>query len=290
MKVPPGVPELPLPCGPSRYQSRRMGAAMTLGFCILSLIPAAQARDVCTVIADAGNGQVLREEGECDRRVTAASTFKIAISLMGFDSGFLVDEHSPALPFRNGYPDWLPEWRQTTDPTSWIKYSVVWYSQQITTSLGQDRFRRYVSEFHYGNQDVSGNPGKHDGLTQAWLSSSLKISPLEQVSFLENVVNHQFLLRARAYDMSARITAIAALPNGWEIHGKTGTGFPMGPDGAHDELHAYGWFVGWAIKGPRTLVFARLTQDDKPESIRAGLRAREEFLAKAPAMFDDLTR
>ena len=41
-----------------------------------------------------------------------ASTFKIAISLMGFDATFLQDEHSPALPYQPGDPDWadLPGW------------------------------------------------------------------------------------------------------------------------------------------------------------------------------------
>jgi beta-lactamase class D len=43
---------------------------------------------------------------------------------------------------------------------------------------------RVVSLFNYGNVDVSGNPGQGDGLTQAWLTSSLKISALEQVAFM----------------------------------------------------------------------------------------------------------
>jgi beta-lactamase class D len=249
----------------------------------------AHAGVLCTVIADAGTRKVLmREGGGCNKRITAASTFKIAISLMGYDAGFLIDEHTPALPFREGYPDWLPEWRRTTDPAGWIKYSVVWFSQQVTASVGERRFQHYVSAFHYGNEDVSGNPGKHDGLAEAWLSSSLKISPLEQVSFLEKVVNRQLPVRAKAYDMTSRITEIAVLPNGWDVHGKTGSGTPKKADGTDDEDHGYGWFVGWAMKDGRTVVFARLIQDDKKEPVRAGLRARADFLAAAPALLDGL--
>ena len=59
----------------------------------------------------AATGKILKQEGTCDKRVTAASTFKIAISLMGYDAGFQVDEHTPALPFRDGYLDWNPSWR-----------------------------------------------------------------------------------------------------------------------------------------------------------------------------------
>ncbi len=91
--------------------------------------------------------------------------------------------------------------------------------------MGQARFQRYVTAFHYGNENVSGTPGKHDGLTQAWLGSSLQISPLEQLAFLEKLVRRQLPVSPNAYDMTGRITAVATIENGWEVHGKTGTGF-----------------------------------------------------------------
>ncbi len=66
---------------------------------------AAQARPLCTVVADAATGRVLVQQGDCATRVTPASTFKVAISLMGFDAGVLKDEHTPTLDFHAGYPD-----------------------------------------------------------------------------------------------------------------------------------------------------------------------------------------
>ena len=74
-------------------------------------ICAAHADSTCTVIADASTGKVLKQAGPCEQRLTPASTFKIAISLMGYDSGFLIDEHLPTLPFYEGYADWIPEWK-----------------------------------------------------------------------------------------------------------------------------------------------------------------------------------
>lgn len=58
------------------------------------------AHEICTAVADARTGEVLVQRGDCAQRVTPASTFKIAISLMGYDAGFLKDEHQPTLPFR----------------------------------------------------------------------------------------------------------------------------------------------------------------------------------------------
>jgi beta-lactamase class D len=257
---------------------------------ILFSMTATRAKTICTAVADAANHKVLLHEGDCDHRVTPASTFKIAISLMGYDSGFLADEHHPMLPFREGYVDWIPEWRQTTDPTSWIKYSVVWFSQQVTQSLGEARFRKYVDGFHYGNRDVSGDPGKHNGLTRAWLSSSLKISPMEEISFLEGVVNRKLPVSSHAFDMTGQITQLAVLPGGWEIHGKTGTGSPPILDVVYDGAPIYGWFVGWAIRGPRTLVFTRLIEDEKIEPGSAGSRARDSFLKELPSLLDSLAR
>ena len=242
----------------------------------------------CTEMADAASGARLAHEGQCDERVTPASTFNIVVSLMGYDSGILVDEHTPALPFKPGYADWNPSWRTTTDPTSWIENSVVWYAQQVTASLGAPRFGRYVQQFNFGNQDVSGDPGKNNGLTLSWISSSLKISPVEQVAFLRNLVNRNLPVSAKAYDMTSRIMLTETLANGWQVHGKTGTASPVLANGKDDEAHQYGWYVGWAKKDGRTVVFARLALLEREADSHAGPRVKEAFLQALPMQLDAL--
>ena len=249
--------------------------------------PATRAGATCTALADAVTGKLLKSEGPCDQRVTPASTFKIALSLMGYDSGFLTDEHLPALPFHDGYVDYMPSWKATTDPTTWIKNSVVWYSQQLTEWLGEERFRHYVEAFHYGNADVSGDPVRHDGLTHAWLSSSLRISPLEQLEFLHRLITRQLPVSARAYDMTSRITAVGKA-NGWELHGKSGNGARVNADGTVDHTRQIGWFVGWASQGERVVAFARCIQDDGPQPEPVAKRAREGMLRDLPGLLDAL--
>lgn len=244
----------------------------------------AATRTLCTVAAEASTGKILVQEGDCTTRVTPASTFKIALSLMGFDAGILQDDHAPAWPFRQGYADWGGEpWRQTTDPARWMKYSVVWFSQQIAGQLGEARFQQYTRAFQYGNEDVSGEAGKHNGTSGAWINASLRISPLEQVRFMEKIVNRQLPVKPQAYEMTGRITRIEPGEPGIEVHGKTGTGSP-GMDGRYDPARAYGWFVGWATTASRTVVFARLIQDDQPTAPNAGLRARDGLLKELPTL------
>jgi beta-lactamase class D/beta-lactamase regulating signal transducer with metallopeptidase domain len=249
--------------------------------------PAALATFSCTELADAASGTRLLREGQCDERVTPASTFNIAVSLMGYDSGFLADEHTPALPFRQGYADWNPDWRATTDPASWLKYSVVWFAQQITTRLGVARFQDYVDSFNYGNRDLRGDAGKDNGLAMSWIASSLKISPAEQVDFLRNMVNRQLPVSEKAYDMTSRIMPSQTLDNGWVVHGKTGTASPVLADGSDDPERQYGWYVGWASKGERTVVFARLVLDRKQQAF-AGWRVKEAFLRDLAIRLDTL--
>ena len=252
-----------------------------------SISPAAQAATICTAIADAASGTVLLQEGNCIDRVTPASTFKIALSLMGYDAGFLKDQHAPRLPYRQGYVDWGgAAWRQETDPARWMQYSVVWYSQQITQGLGAARFQKYTRSLGYGNADVSGDPGKDNSLERSWISSSLKISPLEQLGFLRKLVNHQLPVSRQAMDQTASLTRLADLPGGWQLHGKTGAAFPRRSDGSFDEAHGHGWFVGWASKGERTFVFARLVQDEQAGQQSAGLRTREAMLKELPALLE----
>lgn len=246
-------------------------------------IPAALAETICTVIADAKTDRFLVEDGDCRSRVTPASTFKVALALIGFDSGFLTDTHSPTLPFRDGDPDWGGEnWKQPTDPTRWMKYSVVWYSQRITHALGAARLTDYAQKFGYGNADFSGDPGKDNGLERAWIISSLKISPVEQTVFLRKLVGRTLPVSPKTFEKVDQIVETTNIADGWSVHGKTGSAAPRKADDSFDRARSYGWFVGWAIKGDRTLVFARLAQDRKIESGPAGIRARETFLKEFP--------
>ena len=248
---------------------------------MISALPSmAQTKTVCMIVAEASSGKVVTNEGNCDRRVTSASTFKLAIALMGYDSGFLIDAKTPELPFRKGYVDWRKQWRHAQTPESWMRESVVWYSQQITRHLGPERFKAYVEAFDYGNRDLSGDRGKDNGLTNAWLSSSLQISPREQIAFLRKLVNRQLPVSAKAYDMTAAISDYGMQPSGWHVHGKTGAGLPVRADGTKIRGKAYGWFVGWADKGDRTVVFARLIQDSERRDTPPSFRARDRTLYK----------
>lgn len=242
-------------------------------------------KDLCTLIVAAESGKVILQEGqECNKQVTPASTFKIAISLMGFDAGVLKNESEPAWDYKAGYPDWGGDnWKKKIDPTAWLKYSVFWYSQHVVGKLGQQTFERYVRAFDYGNKDVSAVDVSAPGQKGVWVMSSLQVSPVQQIAFLRKVVNRQLPLKSIAYEMTDNITRYDVSPEGWTIHGKTGTGSP-GQDNKYDPNNAYGWYVGWATKGTQKIVFAKLIQDEQALSPNAGIRARDQLIHQISAV------
>lgn len=259
------------------------------GLSLLLAIAAGTARaaPICTLLTDVATGKVLNQTGTCDRPNSPASTFKLPLSLMGFDSGLLIDAKTPSLPYKPAYNVQRAEWKVATDPTYWLANSVVWYSQDLTRRMGMGKFAQYIQAFQYGNQDLGGDRGKKNGLTNAWLSSSLKISPADQAAFLRKMLTGQLPVSAHAVDLTEQIMPVTDLPNGWRLHGKTGTGNPEQPDGHLDASRQFGWFIGWADKADRRVIFVHLIEG-KRQSIGAGLRAKGEVIDMMPGILDKL--
>lgn len=256
-------------------------AALTLLAPMLLALPA-QAAVICTLVADPQSRQVLLAEGDCESRVTPASTFKLPLAIMGFDTGFITSAREPKLPFKEGYSDWIADWRQDTDPTMWMHFSNVWYSQRITETLGADKLAAYGKSFGYGNADFSGDPGFNNGLERSWISSSLKISPIEQAGFVAALVERQLPVSDAAMEGAIGLIESAGTADGWTLWGKTGSAYPRRADRSFDYARGWGWYVGWAEKDGERLVFVRLAQDETRHKVTGGLRSRDAVLAEWP--------
>ena len=238
----------------------------------------------CRLIIDADSGEVLFQDGPCDVRRSPCSTFKVPLALMGFDAGILTSQHEPVWDYLQEYPSTRPEEQIPIDPTSWEKISVVWYSQKLTRALGMPALKNYVEQFQYGNRDLAGDPGKHNGLTHSWLMSSLLVSPEEQVRFLQKLLQQKLGVSQHATEMTKAILPRFPAGDGWTVTGKTGSGVKRGQDGNPDSKRHMGWFVGWAERGGQTVIFAEFLMDDEPRDDYAGPRAREALLKALPEL------
>ena len=244
-----------------------------IGFCVIVIANGAYDDNNCFIAKE--NGKIIKQLGKCDGRHAPFSTFKIAIAVMEFDANILKSPLEPVVKTSDEikqslessciikrYPTTLLWKSDSQNPLSWMTYSVVWYSQWITKQLGMEKFKNYVNILNYGNKDVSGDPRENNGLTHAWLNTSLRISPLEQVNFVEKLSQKQLPLSIQAQENTIKLIEQEKIWDDWQLYGKTGGGIN-------------GWFVGWIEKDYRRIVFAQYIDQQPDMLISSGRKARE---------------
>lgn len=146
----------------------------------------------------------------CRKRYPACSTFKVPLAVMAFDSQILKDQ-TQTLKW-DGKKQWLEAWNKDHNAKSWMRESVVWFSQRLTPKLGTKKLQNYLNKFQYGNKSLKG------GITQAWLNPptnpvGLKISAYEQVEFMKKLWTDKLpaSLIAHRSENSSRINISRAL-------------------------------------------------------------------------------
>lgn len=102
----------------------------------LSLISSVRAEEVdCFIIKE--SEEYLSKEGKnCDVQYSPASTFKLPLAVIGFESKILKDENHPLWKSKKPISFLSEYWSGEKTPASWMRYSIVWYSQMLITKLG----------------------------------------------------------------------------------------------------------------------------------------------------------
>lgn|SRR5262245_32045099 len=202
------------------------------------------------VLYDSKNNRYIRyNESRCRERFSPKSTFKIANSLIGLDTGVIPDAEFVIPWNRQKYPpqdNWNQEpfvhWAQDHTLRSAIKYSVVWYYRELALRVERQRMKQYLAKFNYGNISMS------DRVDNFWLDGSLKISADEQVKFLRAFYDGRLPVSKRTTEIVKDILELEKTPT-YRLSGKTG-------GGAISEGVFIGWFVGYVETGSNVYFFA----------------------------------
>lgn len=246
----------------------------------VDLTPYFKNKTGCFILFDLTENKTVAEYNptRCETRIAPDSTFKIPLSLMAFDQK-IIGQDSVFIWDKKDHG--IDVWNQDQTPQTWLTYSTVWVSQTLTPALGMHKIKSYLQKFNYGNQDFSGNPGKHDGLTQAWLSSSLKISAYEQLEFLKKLDTNELPVSKMAARNTLLNMYLETSPKGWNLYGKTGTGGPVQTPTNDQFAREDGWFVGYVTKKHHTYVFVLNFSDTrKPSTSEAGGPRAKEIAQK----------
>lgn len=211
--------------------------------------------------------KVIGEE-RCKERFPACSTFKVPLSVMAFDSGILKDENE-VLKW-DGEINEREVANQDHDARSWMKDSIVWFSQRLTPQLGEEKFKAYLKAFGYGNEDLSG------GITEAWLVRpdatipALKISAYEQLEFMKKLWSGMLAVSPRAVEITKELTFLETSPGGFKLNGKTGSNF-------YEDKRRLGWFIAHIQKGDQEYLTVTNFSDVTPpqDGSYGGAKAKE---------------
>ena len=213
----------------------------------------------------------------CKKRFSPCSTFKIPNSLIGLETGVIADTG-----FVINYDNILhpkDTFKLTNEPFKYwyndlslkgaFKYSCVWYYQELSRRVGQERMKKMVNEMGYGNNDIS------SGLDTYWLCGSIQISINEQIEFLKKLYLHKLQGYSDKNINAVKSIMLYETTADYKLYGKTGSG-----DCWDDQV--IGWYVGFIETESGTKIFALniLVNDynDLKNNLRIGLT--KEILKK----------
>lgn len=202
--------------------------------------------DAAFMVLDARSGEVTRyNAARARRRFVPASTFKIANTLIALETGVVSGADFPiawdsTAPRDPGF--WATAWSRDHTLRTAMQHSVYWYYQEIARRVGAERMQAYLDRFDYGNRSMGG------GLDRFWLHGDLRISPDEQVRFLERLHAGTFGVSPSSARTLRDIMLLEEAP-AYRLFGKTGTADVT----ATREL---AWLVGWVERDDSIWIFA----------------------------------
>ncbi|HHW5285541.1 TPA: beta-lactam sensor/signal transducer BlaR1 [Staphylococcus aureus] len=185
-------------------------------------------------------------EKESRKRYSPDSTYKIYLALFGLDRHIISDKNSRMSWNHNHYP--FDSWNKDQDLNTAIQNSVNWYFERISNQLSKNYTSDQLKQLNYGNKNL----GSYKAY---WLEDSLKISNLEQVIVLKNMMeqNNHFSKNEKKQLSSS---LLIRKNENYELYGKTGTGIV-------NWKYNNGWFVGYVITNHDKYYFSTHLSDEK---------------------------
>jgi beta-lactamase class D len=220
------------------------------------------------VLYDLNHNRYIRyNKARCRTRFSPFSTFKIPNSLIGLEAKVIDDAEYVIRWEPQKFPEsteWTTPpfvyWKQDQTLRSAIKYSVVWYYRELARRVGEQRMKKYVADFKYGNQDISAGLSSQRLFECFWLRSSLTISADEQIEFLRKFYEGKLPVSSRSQKIAKDILVLEKTP-GYTLSGKTG-------GGALSDHKTLGWFVGYVEANGDVYFFATNIDGPNYEAIR----------------------
>ncbi|QUX18129.1 beta-lactam sensor/signal transducer BlaR1 [Staphylococcus haemolyticus] len=193
-------------------------------------------------------------EKESRKRYSPDSTYKIYLALFGLDRHIISDKNSRMSWNHNQYP--FDSWNKDQDLNTAMQNSVNWYFERISNQIPKNYTATQLKLLNYGNKNLG-------SYKSYWMEDSLKISNLEQVIVLKNMMEQNSYFSKNEKKQLSSSLLIRKNEN-YELYGKTGTGIVNGK-------YNNGWFVGYVITNHDKYYFSTHLSDEKASGKNAEL-------------------
>jgi len=192
--------------------------------------------DGCFTLLNNADGKVTVYNMALDtQRFLPASTFKIVNSLIGLQTGKIVNDtmmikwDGKVRIFPGG--DTAKDWNKDMGMTEAFKVSCLPYYQEVARRIGKDTMRAWIDSIGYGNKNINGP------VDSFWINNTLKISPDEQLGLVKRLYFDQLPFRKSVHEM-VRNVMMQEDNTAYKLSYKTGWGFD-------EQKNNIGWQVGW---------------------------------------------
>jgi beta-lactamase class D len=227
---------------------------------------------------ETGGTSIMVSDGARSRlALLPASTFKIANSIIALETGVVTDPDKDIFKW-DGIVRNFPDWNRDHTLRSAIAASAVPVYQEIARRIGADRMKAYVDKLDYGNRDIGGAP-----IDYFWLSGNLRISPLQQIEFLDRLRRGALPVSERNQTLSREILPVTKVGDA-VIRAKSGLIGIDDKSPAGGVSATVGWLVGWAEKGGRQTVFALNLDIREPRHIASRMKIAQQQLSDLGAI------
>ncbi|MCP5061896.1 MAG: class D beta-lactamase [Ignavibacteriae bacterium] len=164
-----------------------------------------------------------------------ASTFKILNSLISLETNVIENENITIE--WDGKKRFYDKWNQDQNMRTAMKYSCVWFYQELARRIGHEKMQYFIDTVHYGNRKLGAK------IDNFWLEGDLRISASEQIDFLEKLLKYDLPFSNSNIETVKSIMLIDSAYT-YKYYAKAGWASKIG------------WYVGFVICEKEKWMFA----------------------------------
>ena len=193
--------------------------------------------DGCFALMDNGTGQftVYNLSRYRDSSYLPASTFKIVNSLIGLQTGKIVND---SMVIKWDGVERRAEWNKDLTMYEAFRVSAVPYYQEVARRIGKDTMQYWLNQLKYGAKSDTAKVAITTAVDSFWLDNSIKVTPDQQLGLVKKLYfdelpgffksNQEVVKRAMLFENNTN----------YRLGYKTGWGFK-------ENGNNIGWIVGW---------------------------------------------